>query len=68
MNIHVALFDGKPIQFWETVIGTCGGCIALFLVLLGWGKKKKILALHTMAFRNTTRTPTKSWLVLVDTN
>ncbi|KAJ6366221.1 hypothetical protein OIU77_002743 [Salix suchowensis] len=41
MNIHVALFDGKPIQFWETVIGTCGGCIALFLVLLGWGKKKK---------------------------
>ncbi|KAJ6677931.1 MAGNESIUM TRANSPORTER MRS2-F [Salix viminalis] len=45
MNIHVALFDGKPIQFWETVIGTCGGCIALFLVLLGWGKKKKILAL-----------------------
>jgi magnesium transporter len=45
MNIHVTLFDEKPIQFWETVIGTCGGCIALFLVLLGWGKRKKILAL-----------------------
>lgn len=45
MNIHVTLFDGKPIQFCETVIGTCGGCIALFLVLLGWGKRKKILAL-----------------------
>ncbi|KAL3584185.1 hypothetical protein D5086_015246 [Populus alba] len=45
MNIHVTLFDGNPTQFWETVIGTCGGCIALFLVLLGWGKRKKILAL-----------------------
>ncbi|KAG6768484.1 hypothetical protein POTOM_027405 [Populus tomentosa] len=45
MNIHVTLFDGNPTQFWETVIGTCGGCIALFLALLGWGKRKKILAL-----------------------
>lgn len=45
MNIHTAIFDGKPIQFLETVIGTCGGCVALFLVVLGWGKKKNILAI-----------------------
>ncbi|CAK7354636.1 unnamed protein product [Dovyalis caffra] len=45
MNIHIELFDGKPIQFWETVIGACGGCFALFLVAFGWGKKKNILAL-----------------------
>ncbi|KAJ6419383.1 hypothetical protein OIU84_029484 [Salix udensis] len=45
MNIHTAIFDGKPIQFLETVIGACGGCVALFLVVLGWGKKKNILAI-----------------------
>jgi magnesium transporter len=33
MNFHnITLFDGKPIQFWETVIASNGGCIALFLI------------------------------------
>ncbi|XP_011022848.1 PREDICTED: magnesium transporter MRS2-F-like [Populus euphratica] len=45
MNIHIELFDGKPIQFLEAVIGACGGCVALFIVALRWGKKKNILAL-----------------------
>lgn len=45
MNIHINLFDGKPIQFWETTIGTIVGCIILYIVAVGWGKKKNLLSL-----------------------
>lgn len=45
MNIHISLFDGEPIQFWETVIGTIAGCVSLYLTAFGWGKKKRLLAL-----------------------
>ncbi|XP_010526977.1 PREDICTED: magnesium transporter MRS2-F-like [Tarenaya hassleriana] len=45
MNIHISLFDGKPLQFWETALGTIVGCVGLYLVAIGWGKKKNLLAL-----------------------
>lgn len=43
MNIHIALFDGQNIQFWETVFGTIAGCIVLYSIAIGWGKKKNLL-------------------------
>lgn len=43
MNIGISLFDGKPRQFWETVCGTIGGCITLYLIAVGWGKKKTLI-------------------------
>lgn len=43
MNIGISLFDGKPIQFWETVCGTIGGCVTLYLIAVGWGKKKTLI-------------------------
>ncbi|GLT68960.1 hypothetical protein SLA2020_411500 [Shorea laevis] len=45
MNIGISLFDGQPTQFWATVCGTVGGCVALYLCAIGWGKKKNLLAL-----------------------
>ncbi|XP_010242771.1 PREDICTED: magnesium transporter MRS2-F-like [Nelumbo nucifera] len=44
MNIHIALFDGEPKQFWETTFGTIGGCVALYLIAFRWGKTKGLLA------------------------
>ncbi|KAL5555084.1 hypothetical protein UlMin_037320 [Ulmus minor] len=43
MNIHISLFDGQPIQFWETVIGTVTGCVSLYLIAIGWGKKRYLV-------------------------
>lgn len=43
MNISISLFDGKPRQFWETVCGTVGGCVTLYLIAVGWGKKKTLI-------------------------
>ena len=43
MNISISLFDGKPKQFWETTFGTVGGCVALYLIAVGWGKKKSLI-------------------------
>lgn len=45
MNITIELFNGQPIQFWETVVGTVGGIVALYVIAIGWGKKKNLLAL-----------------------
>lgn len=45
MNITIELFNGQPIQFWETVVGTVGGIVALYVIAIGWGKKKNFLAL-----------------------
>ncbi|KAK6927395.1 Mg2+ transporter protein, CorA-like/Zinc transport protein ZntB [Dillenia turbinata] len=47
MNFHtLALFvDGQQTQFLQTTLGTVGGCVALFFIALGWGMKKKLLAL-----------------------
>ncbi|KAF8404100.1 hypothetical protein HHK36_008980 [Tetracentron sinense] len=43
MNIHISLFDGHPIQFWETTFGTIGGCLVLYFIAVGWGKTKGLL-------------------------
>ncbi|XP_059656341.1 magnesium transporter MRS2-F-like [Cornus florida] len=43
MNITIELFDAKPIKFWETTFGTVGGCVCLYLIAMGWGKKKNLL-------------------------
>ncbi|WOH07075.1 hypothetical protein DCAR_0626504 [Daucus carota subsp. sativus] len=43
MNIHIELYDGQPKQFWETVSGTVGGCLALYLIAIGWGKKRNLI-------------------------
>ncbi|KAL1814091.1 hypothetical protein ACET3Z_024156 [Daucus carota] len=36
MNIYIELYKGPPKQFWETVSGTVGGCLALYLIAIGW--------------------------------
>ncbi|XAR49761.1 hypothetical protein NMG60_11033061 [Bertholletia excelsa] len=43
MNITIELFSGQPIQFWETVMGTVGGCVAMYWIAIAWGKKKSLL-------------------------
>ncbi|KAK4750824.1 hypothetical protein SAY87_004306 [Trapa incisa] len=45
MNITISLFSAPEIKFWETVIGTIGGCVALYILSIGWGKKRNLLAL-----------------------
>lgn len=45
MNITIKLFHAAPIKFWQTVAGTIGGCIALYTIAVGWGKKRNLLAL-----------------------
>ncbi|GAV71588.1 hypothetical protein CFOL_v3_15078, partial [Cephalotus follicularis] len=46
MNISIPLFDDTqpPRKFWETTFGTIGGCFALYLIAVGWGKKRSRLA------------------------
>ncbi|KAL8096441.1 magnesium transporter MRS2-F-like [Apium graveolens] len=43
MNIHIELYLGQPKQFWETALGTVGGCLALYLIAIGWGKKRNLV-------------------------
>lgn len=45
MNITISLFSAPEIKFWETTLGTIGGCIALYILSVGWGKKRNLLAL-----------------------
>lgn len=44
MNIHISLFDAPTYRFWQTTLGTVGGCVALYLIAIGWGKKKNLLS------------------------
>ncbi|KAI4319057.1 hypothetical protein MLD38_032705 [Melastoma candidum] len=45
MNIHISLFDSTSYtKFFATVWGTVGGCIALFVVAFGWGKKRDVFS------------------------
>ncbi|CAL5214653.1 unnamed protein product [Lathyrus oleraceus] len=44
MNIHIALFDGQPHQFWATSGGTVLGCILLLLVSIWWGKNRYLFS------------------------
>ncbi|KAJ7957080.1 Magnesium transporter MRS2-like protein [Quillaja saponaria] len=34
----------QPKQFWETAFGTVGGCVATYLMAVGWGKKRYTLS------------------------
>ncbi|KAF8018210.1 hypothetical protein BT93_H3185 [Corymbia citriodora subsp. variegata] len=45
MNIEISLFSAPHIKFWETIIGTVGGCVVIYLIAVGWGMKTKLLAL-----------------------
>lgn len=45
MNITISLFSAPEIKFWETAIGTIGGCIALYILSVSWGRKRNLLAL-----------------------
>uniref|UniRef100_A0A7N1A060 Magnesium transporter n=1 Tax=Kalanchoe fedtschenkoi TaxID=63787 RepID=A0A7N1A060_KALFE len=40
MNIAIPLFDGKPIQFWQTALGTAGGCVAIYVLSISWWANK----------------------------
>lgn len=44
MNIHITLFDAPIIKFWQTTCSTVGDCLALYLIAVGWGKKKIMLS------------------------
>ncbi|XP_054804495.1 magnesium transporter MRS2-F-like isoform X2 [Prosopis cineraria] len=43
MNIHISLYEGTNRQFWEIALGTLGGCIGLYVIAVGWGKKRYLL-------------------------
>ena len=43
MNIHIALYDSTPANFTATILGTLGGCVALCLMAVCWGKKRFLL-------------------------
>lgn len=45
MNISIPLFEGENRQFWETALGTTGTCIILYLLAIGWGRKRYLLSL-----------------------
>ncbi|KAJ4835027.1 hypothetical protein Tsubulata_043442 [Turnera subulata] len=46
MNIKISLYAATPsVQFWETVSGTVAGCVALYIIAVGWGKKRDLIAL-----------------------
>ncbi|KAK1263943.1 Magnesium transporter MRS2-F [Acorus gramineus] len=44
MNIGISLYNGSgSTQFWETTLGTLGGCVVLYIIAIGWGKKSGLL-------------------------
>ncbi|CAA7404478.1 unnamed protein product [Spirodela intermedia] len=46
MNIGISLYDEAATpksRFWETAVGTIGGCAILYVVAIGWGKKRGLL-------------------------
>ncbi|XP_031273916.1 magnesium transporter MRS2-F-like isoform X2 [Pistacia vera] len=43
INIHIDLFEAPTIRFWETVICLVAGCVALYLIAIGWGVKKNLI-------------------------
>ncbi|KAJ4835028.1 hypothetical protein Tsubulata_043444, partial [Turnera subulata] len=50
MNIRgISLFrdasGATRVQFWETVAGTVSGCVALYIIAIGWGRKRGLIAL-----------------------
>nr|CAD1838688.1 unnamed protein product [Ananas comosus var. bracteatus] len=44
MNITIDLYNSpNQFKFWETTIGTIVGCIVLYILAIGWGKKSGLL-------------------------
>ncbi|KAJ0988479.1 hypothetical protein J5N97_006835 [Dioscorea zingiberensis] len=43
MNITIDLYNAPYIKFWETTFGTIGGCVILYILAIGWGKKSGLL-------------------------
>ncbi|KAG0488027.1 hypothetical protein HPP92_006838 [Vanilla planifolia] len=44
MNIGIDLYNVTTYhQFWETTFGTIGGCIVLYILAIGWGKRSGLL-------------------------
>ena len=52
MNIGISLYDDPTteeekraanMKFWETTLGTVAGCVILYIVAMGWGKRSGLL-------------------------
>ncbi|OAY83884.1 Magnesium transporter MRS2-F [Ananas comosus] len=44
MNITIDLYNSpNQFKFWETTIGTIVGCVVLYILAIGWGKKSGLL-------------------------
>ncbi|PVH37642.1 hypothetical protein PAHAL_5G050100 [Panicum hallii] len=52
MNIGISLYDpptteeetrAANMKFWETTLGTVAGCLILYIVAMGWGKRSGLL-------------------------
>ncbi|XP_020253190.1 magnesium transporter MRS2-F-like [Asparagus officinalis] len=46
MNIGIDLYNapnGPYHKFWETTFSTFGGCVVLYILAIGWGKKSGLL-------------------------
>jgi len=43
MNITIDLYNAPEYKFWETTFGTFGGCVVLYILAIGWGKKSGLL-------------------------
>jgi len=52
MNIGISLYDDPTteeekraanMKFWETTLGTVAGCMILYIVAMGWGKRSGLL-------------------------
>lgn len=52
MNIGIALYNTpktaeeaqkSDLEFWATTFGTIGGCVILYILAIGWGKKSGLL-------------------------
>ncbi|KAJ6852890.1 magnesium transporter MRS2-F-like [Iris pallida] len=43
MNIGIDLFNAPYHKFWETTYSTLGGCVILYILAIGWGKRSGLL-------------------------
>jgi hypothetical protein len=52
MNIGISLYSDPAndeehrsanIKFWETTFGTIAGCVIMYVIAMGWGKRSGLL-------------------------
>jgi Mg2+ and Co2+ transporter CorA len=52
MNIGISLYNGPTneeerrssnMKFWETTFGTIVGCVIMYVIAMGWGKRSGLL-------------------------